>query len=100
MSFLSPFIRNPVTDFTGPLLSAQFGLRCADFEMKMVNCFEAYGHPLAIEKCEVYYEDFKECCTREKQMTRVQTIQKERALQAKRQGKEEDFENPPVMHTY
>lgn len=68
MSFLSPFLRNPITDFTGPLMSAQTGLRCADFEMRLMNCFEAYGYPKGIEKCEAYYDDFKECCTRDKQV--------------------------------
>jgi len=68
MSFLSPFFRNPITDFTGPLFSAQTGLRCAEFEMKMMNCYEAYGYPKGMKMCEAYYDDFKECCTREKQV--------------------------------
>ncbi|XP_050521992.1 NADH dehydrogenase [ubiquinone] iron-sulfur protein 5 [Daktulosphaira vitifoliae] len=100
MFFFTPFIRNPITDLTGPIMTAQLGQRCAEFEMRMMNCFEAYGNPLGYQKCQDYYEDFKECCTREKQMTRIYAIQKERSLQAKIQGKGKEYENPPVMHTF
>ncbi|XP_025195077.1 NADH dehydrogenase [ubiquinone] iron-sulfur protein 5 [Melanaphis sacchari] len=95
MAFLSPFFRNPITDFTGPLMSAQTGVRCADFEMKLMNCYEAYGYPKGIEVCQAYYEDFKECCTREKQMSRIVAIQNERERQAK-----PEYEKPPAMHTF
>jgi len=97
MSFLSPFLRNPITDFTGPLMSAQTGIRCADFEMKMMNCYEAYGYPRAMELCQVYYDDFQECCTRSKQMSRVEAIQTERERQAKTNNV--GYEKPPAMHT-
>ena len=95
MAFLSPFFRNPITDLTGPLMSAQTGVRCADFEMKLMNCYEAYGYPKGMEICQAYYDDFKECCTREKQMTRVQAIQNERERQAK-----PEYEKPPAMHAF
>jgi NADH dehydrogenase (ubiquinone) Fe-S protein 5 len=97
MSFLSPFFRNPITDFTGPLLSAQTGLRCAEFEMKMMNCYEAYGYPKGMKMCEAYYDDFKECCTREKQVLRMHAIMTERDRQAKI-DKNVKYEKPPAMH--
>jgi len=80
-------------------MSAQTGLRCAEFEMKMLNCFEAYGYPKGMEACQLYHDDFKECCTREKQMSRVYAIQRERARQAK-QKKDIEYEKPPAMHAF
>lgn len=68
MSFLSPYFRNPITDFTGGLATAQTGVRCAEFEMNLMNCYEAYGYPKGMEVCRAYYDDFEECCTRYKQV--------------------------------
>ncbi|KAK9498356.1 hypothetical protein O3M35_003007 [Rhynocoris fuscipes] len=63
-----PIIRGPGTDLTGLLVTHQ-GTRCAGLEMKTMNCFEAYGHIRAIEKCRDIMDDYKECFLRQKQVS-------------------------------
>lgn len=67
---ISPFLRSPVTDITGGLVSHQLLGRCARQEMEMMDCIEAYGLDRGIQKCQSFIEDFKECHTLTKQFKR------------------------------
>lgn len=45
--------------------------RCAAFEMKMMNCLEAYGEERGAEKCDLIIQDFQECVGMKKQNDRL-----------------------------
>lgn len=62
------YFRNPLTDLTGTLLTHQSDRKCAEMEMKAINCLEAYGNVRAKEKCLDLLEDYKECFLMKKQV--------------------------------
>jgi len=62
MAFLQPFLRNPLSDVTGALYNHQLS-RCAEFEMRMMECLEAYGvnRGQKESECKALADDFHEC---------------------------------------
>lgn len=68
---LTPFIRTPLTDLTGGLINHQNFGRCANLELKMMDCLEAYGLDRGKQKCSDLMDDFKECHLKKKQYQRV-----------------------------
>lgn len=78
---LTPWFRSPFTDLTGALVSHQFYGRCADIEMQLVDCMEAYGLTRSKQKCALLMEDFKECAFRDKQTKRYIAMRQERKRQ-------------------
>lgn len=75
MSFW-PFLKSPFTDLTAHLVSHQNEGRCADMEMRAIDCMEAYGYHRGLDKCDALIKDFQECAGFEKQAKRfyVSTI--------------------------
>lgn len=67
---VSPFFRSPFTDLTGCMVNAQHYDKCAKLEMKMMECFEAYGIVKGKEKCDDLLQDFRECYSLRKQQLR------------------------------
>lgn len=65
-----PFIRSPFTDLTAHLVNHQNNGRCADMEMKVMDCMEAYGVDKGTIKCDALIKDFQECTGMEKQLRR------------------------------
>ncbi|XP_054277730.1 NADH dehydrogenase [ubiquinone] iron-sulfur protein 5 [Macrosteles quadrilineatus] len=79
--YKEPIIRSPFTDLTGNLGHHQHFSRCADFEMAMMECMEAYGMPRAEVKCKDLIDDFKECHSQRKQIMRENAMRMERHKQ-------------------
>ncbi|MCL4121703.1 UNVERIFIED_CONTAM: hypothetical protein GTU68_034499 [Idotea baltica] len=50
-----------MTRVTGPLLTYQRSPRCRDFEMRYMECLDAYGIRMGRTKCKDYMEDLREC---------------------------------------
>lgn len=67
---LSPFLRLPLTDLTGCLINHQTYDKCGKFEMKMMDCLEAYGAERGKKQCADLVADFQECVSMEKQLLR------------------------------
>lgn len=67
----TPFFRSPFTDLTGALVNAQHYDKCGPMEMRMMECFEAYGTALGEKKCVDLVDDFTECYNMRKQQLRT-----------------------------
>ncbi|KAH8263330.1 hypothetical protein KR044_007370 [Drosophila immigrans] len=67
---LSPFLRLPLTDLTGCLINHQTYDKCGKFEMKMMDCLEAYGLERGKKQCADIIADFQECVGMNKQLMR------------------------------
>lgn len=78
---ISPFIRSPFTDITGGLISHQMLGRCQKEEMRYMDCLEAYGLERGKKKCDIYYDDYRECHTYTKQFKRFIAMRLEREKQ-------------------
>lgn len=81
MTGYNPWFKSPFTDLTGDLMSHQYFGNCAELEMKMVDCLEAYGLDRGIRKCDDLLKDYKECAKLNKQMDRIETMRIERHRQ-------------------
>ncbi|KAJ9591561.1 hypothetical protein L9F63_001915 [Diploptera punctata] len=102
MSNVVPYFRSPFTDLTGSLINHQTYGRCEDFEMRMMNCLEAYGAERGVKKCKDLIDDFHECSSRKKQMMRIQAMKAERDRQYKagERTKAEYYAEPPKIDAY
>ncbi|XP_068208884.1 NADH dehydrogenase [ubiquinone] iron-sulfur protein 5 [Palaemon carinicauda] len=78
---IGPFCRSPLTDLSGGIMTHQYGNKCNAFEMRAVECLEAYGAAKGQEKCQDYLDDVKECMFQFKQVARVQAMRVERHRQ-------------------
>ncbi|KAL0820182.1 hypothetical protein ABMA28_006107 [Loxostege sticticalis] len=78
---ISPFLRNPVTDITGGIVSHQMLGRCQKQEARYMECLEAYGLDRGRTKCEHLFDDFHECQTMTKQFKRFMAMRAERDKQ-------------------
>lgn len=78
---VTPYIKTPFTDVTGHFMHSSFGGRCVDFEIKMMNCLEAYGAYRGERVCADLIEDFRECQFSLKQNARNAAMKKERERQ-------------------
>lgn len=67
---LTPFLRLPLTDLTGCLINHQTYDKCGKFEMKMMDCLEAYGLERGKTQCAELIGDFQECVGMRKQLMR------------------------------
>lgn len=61
-----PFIKTPFTDIGAHMCTHQSYGKCNDFEMRAVECIEAYGHNKMESKCGKYLADLDECRQRTK----------------------------------
>jgi len=62
-------------------MTHQSGTRCADFEMRAMECLEAYGVQKGRSRCTDYMDDLRECMFRTKQNARVSAMRVERHRQ-------------------
>ncbi|XP_076061057.1 NADH dehydrogenase (ubiquinone) 15 kDa subunit isoform X2 [Oratosquilla oratoria] len=69
MAHIPPFLRTPLTDMTGQILTHQTNGICRDFEMRAMECLEGYGIKDGRSKCLDYMDDLRECMFRKKQKT-------------------------------
>lgn len=77
-----PILRTPVSDFFARVNHMQSG-RCADFDLRLQECYEAYGYHPGSPKCQDYRDDLYECHFRLKQVHRYNAMIKERERQYK-----------------
>lgn len=82
-STFDPWLKSFATDLTGDLFSTQYFGQCADLEMKLLNCLDAYGLNRGLKKCEDLMVDFKECVYKTKQLDRISAMRNERQRQWK-----------------
>lgn len=89
--------KSPFTDIGGDLFSHQYFGRCADIEMKVVDCLEAYGLLRGKQKCDELIQDFNECSHRNKQNDRIKAMRYERERQWLRgeRSKKNHYAPPP-----
>ncbi|XP_023016668.1 NADH dehydrogenase (ubiquinone) 15 kDa subunit [Leptinotarsa decemlineata] len=99
---VSPWLKSPFTDLTAGLISHQWYGECADMEMKVLECFEAYGLDKGLKKCDLLIQDFRECSLRHKQMKRMVAMRNERHRQAwnGERSKEEKYAKGPAPDSY
>lgn len=76
-----PWLKCFMTDLTGDHFSSQYFGRCANLELKVLDCMEAYGLHRGLKKCEDLMLDYKECVHRIKQFNRVEAMRNERYRQ-------------------
>jgi len=77
----APTFRTPLTDLTGGIMTHQSFTKCADFEMRAMECLEAYGVQHGRSKCQDYMDDLRECMFQTKQLARVNVMRQERHRQ-------------------
>ena len=65
---IAPAFRTPMTDLVGSIMTHQTGSRCADFEMRAMECLEAYGVQRGRVRCVDYLDDLRECTFKFKQV--------------------------------
>ncbi|BES90968.1 NADH dehydrogenase (ubiquinone) Fe-S protein 5 [Nesidiocoris tenuis] len=99
---ITAYIRNPLTDLTGMMLTNQFMSPCSRLEEKTVNCYEAYGADKGSVNCKDLVEDLYECVTRTKERARALEMIFERERQVKNgqiqyaDGPKHDAYQPPL----
>lgn len=99
---LSPWLRSPLTDLTGAIVSHQWYSPCADMELKVLDCLEAYGLDRGIQKCDVLIEDFNECALKTKQFKRIvaMRIERQRQYLKSERSKEDHYAKGPAPDSY
>lgn len=68
---LAPPFRTPLTDVTGGIMTHQTAKGCADFEMRAMECLEAYGVQRGRDRCKDYLDDLRECTYKTKQVSSI-----------------------------
>ncbi|CAG9862916.1 unnamed protein product [Phyllotreta striolata] len=99
---VSPWLKSPFTDLTGALVSHQWYGKCADLELKVMDCLEAHGLNKGVQVCKDIMDDFKECAYRAKQQKRYTAMVKERERQyaAGERTKEDRYAPGPPTDSY
>lgn len=69
---MGPFFKSPLTDLTGCVVNHQMYDKCADMEMNVMDCLEAYGIERGLKKCKDLIADFQECAGMKKQQLRLE----------------------------
>lgn len=76
-----PALSTPFSDLTGALISNQWFGKCAEMEMRVVDCMEAHGYRNCFEACALLMDDLRECNTKQKQIKRSYAMRYERSRQ-------------------
>ncbi|KAJ8964679.1 hypothetical protein NQ314_004711 [Rhamnusium bicolor] len=99
---LSPWLKSPFTDLTGAVVSHQWYGECADFELRALDCLEAYGLDRGLKKCDLLIQDFQECSRKTKQFQRLTAMRLERHRQhfAGERSKENKWAKSPADDSY
>ncbi|GAB0093947.1 uncharacterized protein DMENIID0001_091400 [Sergentomyia squamirostris] len=97
-----PFFRNIFTDVTAAIPNTQHYHKCAEFEINMMECLEAYGTDVGRVKCANLIHDFQECVLQRKQLLRFHAMRNERHRQwfAGERSSEEHYAPPPKVDSY
>lgn len=73
---------------------------CADFEMRMVDCMEAYGLRRGEKECADYIADLHECVYQGKQRLRIELMRQERLRQYEAGEIPHRYEKAPEHDAY
>jgi len=71
-----PFLNLPVTDMLALPVCRQ-NTKCADLELKSLECMEYYGAQRGVVICQDYYDDWHECQSKNLQFLRLRMMQKQ-----------------------
>nr|KAF7435248.1 hypothetical protein H0235_003439 [Vespula pensylvanica] len=79
--------------------TAQLVPKCANFELRAVECYEAYGFHGAQKKklCQNYLDDLKECIYQIKSYYRISLMRQERKRQYKEGIRDEIYAPSPIQ---
>ncbi|XP_043492237.1 uncharacterized protein LOC122517753 [Polistes fuscatus] len=93
----TPVITNSLSALLAQTYNAQLSPYCANFELRAIECYEAYGfHGAAKNKlCQDYMDDLKECLFKIKTALRYHEMQDERRRQYKAGLRKEQFAPTP-----
>lgn len=91
---ITPFFRSPFTDLTQAVVNAQHYDKCGKMEIRMMECYEAYGVVKGDEKCKDLVDDFNECFAMNKQSMRTEAMRIERHKQWWRGDLPEHYQKP------
>lgn len=93
----TPIITNSLTAILAQTYNAQLSPSCANFELRAIECYEAYGlHGGTKNKiCQDYMDDLKECLFKTKTALRYNAMQDERRRQYKAGLRKEQFAPTP-----
>ncbi|XP_015176528.1 PREDICTED: uncharacterized protein LOC107066432 [Polistes dominula] len=93
----SPLITNAISAVLAQTYNAQLSPDCADFELRAIECYEAYGlHGGTRNKiCQDFMDDLRECMFKTKTALRYHEMQKERYRQYKEGLRKEQYSPAP-----
>lgn len=100
MKWGAPMFKGPMTDIFLNVRNFQDHKECAQYELKYIDCMEAYGYHRGKEKCRLILEDMYECILGIKRQRRVQDMQRERIRQFESGEREKKFEDTPPLDLY
>jgi len=66
-----PLVRSPLSDVTAAIGHQDGNEECLPFQLRYIDCCEAYGNVQCRQKCKYYYQDYVECATQWKQHARI-----------------------------
>jgi len=72
--YTKPLLNLPIADMLAQPLTRQFQ-KCADLELKCLECLEYYGAHRGTVLCQDYYDDWKECSAGNLSELRVRAMQ-------------------------
>ncbi|ODN05298.1 NADH dehydrogenase [ubiquinone] iron-sulfur protein 5 [Orchesella cincta] len=97
MTLGTAVIRTPFSDITAPVGFHDGDDKCFPFQLRWIDCCEAYGREMAKEKCKYLYQDFIECSRCWKQRARLGDMM-ERRYQLWLQGVAGTGPKRPLFH--
>ncbi|EFN61468.1 hypothetical protein EAG_03400 [Camponotus floridanus] len=98
--YCAPMFKGPVTDLFNQTRSLEFCKECADYELKYVDCLEAYGYHRGKKECRLLLEDMYECVMKIKRIKRVEVMMQERERQYKNGQREKLWAETPPLDQY
>lgn len=81
-------------------MTRQWGGRCANLELKAMECLEAHGFTKGMDSCKNLLDDFRECVYQDVQDRRLFAMWDERDRQYKAGQRKEHYAPPPKEETF
>lgn len=96
----TPLFKGPITDLFGQIRNLQFLPECAQYELKYVDCLDAYGYHRGKKECRLILEDMYECVMKIKRLKRVEVMIRERERQYKNGERDKPWAETPPLDQY
>lgn len=100
LKYCTPMFKGPPTDLFNQIRSLEFLKECAGYELKYVDCLEAYGYHRGKKECRLLLEDMYECVMKIKRIKRVEVMMQERGRQYKNGQREKPWAETPPLDQY